>query len=129
LAENNKQSNTPTKDGRDDKLVVSAWIHAKETTLTVMISLVGLKGSPADFDVHFYIYIFIIFLIFLRSFKILYLYHILKLFIKQMSLQTSNKQANRISRRLTVNTDEPFISIRPIIKSKSLNSVILTCLV
>jgi nucleoside permease NupC len=94
---------------------------------------VGLKGSPADFDVHFfyYLFLFFIFLIFLRFFKILYLYHILKLFIKQMSLQTSNKQANRISRRLTVNTNEPFISIRPIIKSKSLNKVLyiyMSCL-
>lgn len=30
----------------------------------------------------------------------------------------NRKKENRLSRRLTVNTQEPYISIRPIIKSK-----------
>jgi hypothetical protein len=31
---------------------------------------------------------------------------------------TKQKKENRLSRRLTVNTQEPYVSIRPIIKSK-----------
>jgi hypothetical protein len=35
-----------------------------------------------------------------------------------MSLDVARKKEHRISRRLTVNTEEPYVNIRPIIKSK-----------
>lgn len=38
---------------------------------------------------------------------------------KMSTLEIANRrQENRLSRRLTVDTQEPYISIRPIIKSK-----------
>jgi hypothetical protein len=35
-----------------------------------------------------------------------------------MPLDVTRKKENRISRRLTVNTEEPYVNIRPIIKSR-----------